>query len=60
MGLYFQYESNDDGSLNYSVFHLEWQFSVIDFDGTISLQVGIDTSHLDGIIDFFTSDNLSD
>ena len=58
-GYTFQYESNDDGSLNYSVFHLEWQFSVIDFDGTIS-EVGIDTN-LDGIIDHdFTSDNWSD
>ena len=58
-GYTFQYENNDDGSLNYSVFHLEWQFSVIDLDGTIS-EVGIDTN-LDGIIDHdFTSDNWSD
>ena len=54
----FQYESNDDGNLNYSIFHLEWQFSVIDFDGNIS-EVGIDTN-LDGIIDHdFTSENWS-
>ena len=58
-GYTFQYENNDDGTLNYSVFHLEWQFSVIDFDGTIS-EVGIDTN-LDGIIDHdFISDNWSD